>query len=138
MLNLYQAIVDGDPPSLPSTGYSELAHDFVGQCLHKVPAQRPSYTRLINHPWLAELMQPPPTPETAAVNGVAGLSIAGGAQPPGLAGVDTADPEVAAWVVKALERKKAGKVKGTAKPALHAAPLDAVPASPEQKAEAPQ
>lgn len=42
----------------------------------------------------------------------------------------TADKEVADWVKEALERKRAGKMVVSEKPALHAAPLDAVPASP--------
>lgn len=42
----------------------------------------------------------------------------------------TADKEVAAWVKESLERKKAGKLVINEKPALHAAPLDAVPGSP--------
>lgn len=43
---------------------------------------------------------------------------------------DTADKEVADWVKEALERKKAGKMAVSKKPALHEAPLDAVPGSP--------
>lgn len=43
---------------------------------------------------------------------------------------DTADKEVANWVIAALEKKKAGKMAVSKKPALHEAPLDAVPGSP--------
>lgn len=43
---------------------------------------------------------------------------------------DTADKEVADWMKAALERKKAGKMAVSKKPALHEAPLDAVPGSP--------
>jgi hypothetical protein len=43
---------------------------------------------------------------------------------------DTADQEVADWVKSALEKKKAGKLAVSKKPALHEAPLDAVPGSP--------
>lgn len=43
---------------------------------------------------------------------------------------DTADKEVAEWVKNAQERKKAGKMAVSKKPALHEAPLDAVPGSP--------
>lgn len=42
----------------------------------------------------------------------------------------TADKEVANWVHEAMERKRAGKMAVSEKPALHAAPLDAVPGSP--------
>lgn len=42
----------------------------------------------------------------------------------------TADKEVANWVHDAMERKRAGKMASAEKPALHAAPLDAVPGSP--------
>lgn len=40
------------------------------------------------------------------------------------------DKEVADWVNAAIERKRAGKMGQTEKPALHAVPLDAVPGSP--------
>lgn len=46
------AIVDGDPPSLPADRFSPEAIDFVNQCLSKVPRQRPSYEKLLSHPWL--------------------------------------------------------------------------------------
>lgn len=42
----------------------------------------------------------------------------------------TADKEVAEWVKGCLERKAAGKMTFAKKPALHEAPLDAVPGSP--------
>ena len=42
----------------------------------------------------------------------------------------TADKEVAAWVQGCLERKAQGKMTFAKKPALHEAPLDAVPGSP--------
>ena len=150
-----QAIVDGDPPDLPSTGYSDLARDFVKQCLNKVPKMRPAYAMLLRHPWLAELMKPPTIAEDAeaeanaeaggalglestaavttaaeAVDALGNLSLAEGRE------VDTADREVARWVLGALEKKRLGKVKGAKKPALHAAPLNAVPNSPEGQAAA--
>lgn len=37
-----------------------------------------------------------------------------------------ADQEVADWVKGAIEKRKRGHMKGAQKPALHAAPLDAV------------
>ena len=39
----------------------------------------------------------------------------------------TTDQEVARWVLTALERKQNGMMGKKAQPALHAAPLDAVP-----------
>ena len=51
----------------------------------------------------------------------------------------TEDKEVAEWVKDALERKRQGKMKEAKKPALHEAPLDAVPGSPLMtKDEAPK
>ena len=41
-----QAIVHGDPPSLPD-GYSKTADDFVARCLHKDAIKRPSYAQLL-------------------------------------------------------------------------------------------
>lgn len=38
----------------------------------------------------------------------------------------TEDAEVAAWVLNAIDRKKKGLIGESQKPALHAAPLDAV------------
>lgn len=42
----------------------------------------------------------------------------------------TEDKEVAEWVIEQLERLKSGPQESIDKPALHAAPLDAVPGSP--------
>ena len=117
---------------------------------------------LLRHPWLDELMKPPtisedaeaeaeaeaaaagivaavpnptpPVPPEAATESITHaletLQVSSGA--PGF--VDTADSEVGDWVKAALEKKRLGKVKGAAKPALHAAPLDAVPSpNPEAK-----
>lgn len=47
------AIVDGDPPSLPDS-YSPNARKFVNQCLEKNPNRRPTYAKLLQHPWLLE------------------------------------------------------------------------------------
>jgi mitogen-activated protein kinase kinase len=46
------AIVDGDAPSLPADKFSPEAIDFVNECLNKVPRLRPSYKKLLAHPWL--------------------------------------------------------------------------------------
>jgi mitogen-activated protein kinase kinase len=55
---------------------------------------------------------------------------------------DVVDREVAEWVLGAIEKKRQGKMAKSAKPALHAAPLDAVITPPvaadstaEEKAE---
>ncbi|GEM10033.1 mitogen-activated protein kinase kinase [Rhodotorula toruloides] len=45
------AIVHGDPPTLPYQ-YSDLAKDFVAQCLRKQAHTRPKYKQLLAHPWL--------------------------------------------------------------------------------------
>lgn len=50
----------------------------------------------------------------------------------------TEDKEVAEWVKTALEKKRNGQLTFAKKPALHEAPLDAVPGSPlMNKDEAP-
>ncbi|KAF9885933.1 hypothetical protein FE257_012223 [Aspergillus nanangensis] len=111
------AIVHGDPPTLPDSGYSDEAHAFVRACLDKTPNKRPSYTTLLRHPWLAPLMQPPTadgdnTTEETCVSS------------------STEDKEVAGWVRDMLDRRERGLLHEADKPALHAAPLDAVPGSP--------
>ena len=83
---------------------------------------------LLRHGWLAPLMKPPTISEDEEAEKAAEAG--------GDAGADmeplplTADKEVASWVKDALERKKAGQMTISEKPALHAAPLDAVPGSP--------
>lgn len=69
-----QAIVEGRPPELPHPSkepvhvtlpsgqtidlelgtceYSAEARDFVAQCLHKIPEQRPTYAKLLEHPFI--------------------------------------------------------------------------------------
>jgi hypothetical protein len=83
---------------------------------------------LLRHAWLAPLLKPPTISEddegeAAAENGISSAFTNGSAP-------DTADKEVADWVKAALERKAAGKLASYKKPALHEAPLDAVPGSP--------
>ncbi|CAN6673883.1 MAP kinase kinase Pbs2p [Trichomonascus vanleenenianus] len=46
------AIVDGEPPQLPADRFSPEARSFVDQCLNKVPRLRPTYAKLLAHPWL--------------------------------------------------------------------------------------
>ena len=110
---------------------------------------RPSYANLIRHPWLSELLKPPTIAEDAeaeaaaeAAEAVGNLSLGSGPAPDfgvengGEEWLDTADKEVATWAIGAIEKKRLGKLKGAKKPALHAAPLDAVPGSPESKVSA--
>ncbi|WFC99019.1 mitogen-activated protein kinase kinase [Malassezia yamatoensis] len=69
-----QAIVDGEAPELPypsttpiivtsaqgvptelelgTCTYGDEARDFIAQCLRKIPEQRPTYTELLDHPFL--------------------------------------------------------------------------------------
>lgn len=97
-------------------------------CLNKVPRLRPTYAALLRHAWLAPLTKPPTISEDEEAERLAeeGGDAAANIEPLPL----TADKEVANWVHKALERKHAGKMATSEKPALHAAPLDAVPGSP--------
>ncbi|KAI5952781.1 wis1 [Candida jiufengensis] len=46
------AIVDGEPPKLDPSIYSKDAQYFVKSCLNKNPDLRPSYSALLQHPWL--------------------------------------------------------------------------------------
>ncbi|KAJ1871528.1 MAP kinase kinase Wis1 [Coemansia sp. RSA 990] len=48
------AIVNGDPPKLPSSRYPPDACDFVAKCLVKESKDRPNYQKLLDHPWLVE------------------------------------------------------------------------------------
>ncbi|KKY17371.1 putative map kinase kinase [Phaeomoniella chlamydospora] len=122
------AIVDGEPPDLPAEGYTEAARDFVRGCLNKIPKLRPTYAMLLRHAWLAPLMKPPTISEEDEEEEAS--EITNGEPVP-----ETADKEVGGWVTAALERRAAGRMGKSDKPALHAAPLDAVPGSPlmEQK-----
>ncbi|KAK3363269.1 kinase-like domain-containing protein [Lasiosphaeria hispida] len=124
------AIVEGDPPDLPSEGFSLVAHDFVRSCLNKIPTKRHTYPMLLSHPWIKSLGHPETiaedieAEEAAAVDDL--VDATGSldlSAPAGLGG----DAEVAAWVVGVLDRKRKGLLQGSAeKPALHAAPLDSV------------
>jgi mitogen-activated protein kinase kinase len=80
---------------------------------------------LLRHGWLAPLMKPPTISEedeeSADTTGVEGIE-------PGVP--ETADREVAAWVAEAMEKRRNGTMGKKERPALHAAPLDAVPGSP--------
>lgn len=48
------AIVDGKPPSLPADRFSEEARSFIQDCLNKIPESRPTYSKLLKHPWLSK------------------------------------------------------------------------------------
>jgi mitogen-activated protein kinase kinase len=118
--------VDGEPPDLPAESYSEAARNFVRGCLNKIPKLRPTYAMLIRHGWLAPLMKPPTINEEEEEEAAAeaGHDTMAEQLP------ETADKEVANWVKAAIERKISGKMAKSEKPALHAAPLDAMPRSP--------
>ena len=122
----FQAIVDGDPPDLPSSGFSDAARDFVRSCLHKVPKLRPTYAMLIRHAWLSPLLKPPTISEDDEEENTSGNTDADSVIGVG-AGATTADKEVAAWVQDAMERRRLGKMGKSKAPALHAVSLDAVP-----------
>lgn len=79
----------------------------------KIPKLRPTYAMLLQHAWLAPLLKPPA--EQAPAEGAPGEETT----------PSTADPEVAAWVVEQLEKRRKGALGKKATPALHAAPLDA-------------
>jgi mitogen-activated protein kinase kinase len=91
---------------------------------------------LLQHPWLAPLIKP----ETITEEDEDEVIAAEEAQADAAAGDvgspepsdDVVDKEVADWVKDAIDKRKRGVLgKGVPKPALHAAPLDAVP-SPSQ------
>lgn len=112
--------MDGEPPDLPAERFSEAARDFVRGALNKIPKLRPTYAMLLRHAWLAPLLLPPTISEEdeedteeAATNEANPLGVI--------------DNEVARWVTDAMERKRNGTMGKKSKPALHAAPLDAVP-----------
>ena len=81
---------------------------------------------LLQHAWLAPLLKPQTIVEEDededAADGASATRT--DADEPGVV-----DKEVADWVKDAIERRRAGRMGKKEKPALHAAPLDAV-ASP--------
>ncbi len=98
---------------------------------------RPTYAMLLRHAWLAPMMKPPTISEDeeAEAAAEAGGNVAGFVD---TTSPSTADKEVAEWVRSAIEKKRQGKMTFAKKPALHEAPLDAVPGSPlMSKDEAP-
>lgn len=91
----------------------------MASCLNKNPKLRPTYATLLRHPWLAPLLQIPSILEDEETPAEV-LS-----KDPN----DTSDPEVAAWVQSAIDRKAEGKLRLEPKPALHAAAIDSVTAA---------
>ncbi|KAI4159655.1 MAG: hypothetical protein LQ342_006422 [Letrouitia transgressa] len=118
------AIVDGEPPDLPND-FSEPAKDFVQKCLNKTPKLRPTYAMLLRHAWLAPLLKPPTISEDEEQGAPGADNVHTTA-----AGHTVVDKEVADWVCNAIERRRNGSMGKKVKPALHAAPLDAVPSPP--------
>jgi mitogen-activated protein kinase kinase len=124
-----KAIVNGDPPDLPAEGFTEAARNFVNGCLNKIPNLHPTYAMLLQHAWLAPLTKPEAIMEEDEDEAGEAASPAENTQdrfddlrlPP-----DVVDKEVGLWVIETLEAKRAGKLARADKPALHAAPLDAV------------
>lgn len=119
------AIVHGEPPSLPESGYSEEAHAFVQACLDKNPKNRPSYNMLLRHACLVPLMRPPTEADATEA-----AAVEPGQAPPASM---TEDKEVADWVHQQLQRRKDGLLKDVEKPALHAVALDKMANSPTQE-----
>ena len=123
--------MDGEPPDLPEDGYSDAARNFVRGCLNKIPNLRPTYAMLLQHAWLAPLAKPATITEEdeeeaeAMASAEPGADAASKGSPQPIDAVF--DKEVADWVKDAIEKKRSGRLgKGAQKPALHAAPLDAV------------
>ena len=118
--------MEGDPPDLPEESFSDVAKDFVRGCLNKIPKLRPTYAMLLRHPWLAPLLKPPTISEEDEEADDQAATEEENTGPAVL------DKEVAEWVVSAMERRRSGKMGKKSKPALHAAPLDAVPSPSAQ------
>ena len=92
---------------------------------------RPTYAALIRHAWLSPLMKPPTISEDEEAEAAAEAGDSMGSNGSLLESEPTtADKEVAEWVKAQLEKKREGKMSFAKKPALHEAPLDAVPGSP--------
>jgi mitogen-activated protein kinase kinase len=114
---------------LPEAGYSIAAKDFVHGCLNKIPKLRPTYSMLLGHAWLAGFSKPETIGEEDEENAEELMSKQ---TDPGLLSYATEDEEVANWVKGQLEKKKLGSLTKSAKPALHAAPLNAMPSHPKE------
>ncbi|KAL9594554.1 MAG: hypothetical protein Q9219_006968 [cf. Caloplaca sp. 3 TL-2023] len=117
------AIVDGEPPDLPAESFSEEAKDFVRGCLNKIPKLRPTYAMLLRHPWLTPLLKPPTITEEDEES----ISAESESGRDSRFDPSVLDREIAEWVNGAMEKRRNGTMGKKSKPALHAAPLDAVP-----------
>lgn len=78
---------------------------------------------LLRHPWLTPLLKPPTISEEDEDAPGADSDPGGDSR----SGPPVLDQEVADWVRCAMEKRKNGTMGKKLKPALHAAPLDAVP-----------
>ncbi|KAK3699790.1 MAP kinase kinase Wis1 [Vermiconidia calcicola] len=141
------AIVDGEPPDLPADNFSQASRDFVAGCLNKIPKLRPTYPMLLQHAWLAPIAKPETIieedEEAAEAADAANAEIpapqneSGGGTDAG--GEEFVDREVGEWVLEAIDRRRRGVMGKAAKPALHAAPLDATGVgSPAAEVEKPK
>lgn len=100
-------------------------------CLNKIPNLRPTYAMLLQHAWLAPLVKPATITEEDEEEAEAGGEVQPAISTSPRSSQSLSEPvldqEVADWVKDALEKRKKGTLgKGAPKPALHAAPLDAV------------
>ena len=90
---------------------------------------------LLSHAWLAPMIKPDTITEEdedeVAEAEAAESGVAAGDQGPAEPSDDVVDKEVADWVKDAIDKRKRGVLGKAPKPALHAAPLDAV-SSPSQ------
>jgi mitogen-activated protein kinase kinase len=122
---------------MPAEGYSATAVRFVKSCLNKKASLRPTYQALLNSEWLKDMTKPETITEEdeeAAENEASAEAISNAADNLDMRkSGSTEDPDVAEWVQGVLERKTNGQYgDDVEKPALHAAPLDAV--SPDVRA----
>lgn len=121
--------MDGDPPDLPTEGYSSSAQDFVRGCLNKIPKARPTYAMLLKHPWLKSLTEYDTIKEEPEENGEVEGGVDAIAESVGRMHFRTTtdDAIVAEWVKAVLDRRSAeGDAPKPSLPALHAAPLNTV------------
>lgn len=98
---------------------------------------------LLQHAWLSVLDKPATieeedeeAAEEAAANGEPLEQVASPQAPPAIDADGFVDREVGEWVLAAIERRRNGTLGKSAKPALHAAPLDAVGSPQAEKAAA--
>lgn len=86
---------------------------------------------MLRHPWLAPLLKPPNiSEEDGELDQKDDACVGNNSTESGNSSSAAAvvDKEVAMWVRQALENRNKGKLGKKAKPALHAAPLNVLPA----------